>query len=161
GGDGPRAGGGRHRRGGGGGDHGRRPDRCPGRERSGARLGARGSPGRPGPMRAAGPGGAAGGGAPLVVAGAGGGPGGGAGRAGRAGGRGAGMRPALYYPWVYLKGGAERVLVELMTRSRHDWTLYTNHFEPHSTFPEFSDLQVEAMADVSVRRNLWHVSRAG
>lgn len=71
------------------------------------------------------------------------------------------MRPALYYPWVYLKGGAERVLLELMTRSSHDWTLYTNRFEPQATYPEFSDLRVETMAEISVRRNLWHVSRAG
>lgn len=70
------------------------------------------------------------------------------------------MRPALYYPWVYLKGGAERMLVELMTRSRHDWTLYTNHFEADSTFPELSGLDVVQLGEVSVRRSLGDVSRA-
>lgn len=70
------------------------------------------------------------------------------------------MRPALYYPWVYLKGGAERVLLELMLRSRHEWTLYTNHFEPESTFPQFSDLRVVALSEVSVRRNIRQVARA-
>lgn len=70
------------------------------------------------------------------------------------------MRPALYYPWVYLKGGAERVLVELMTRSRYEWTLYTNHFEPDSTFPELSRLDIIQLGEVSVRRSLQHVSGA-
>lgn len=69
------------------------------------------------------------------------------------------MRPALYYPWVYLKGGAERVLVELMTRSRHEWTLYTNHYEPASTFPEFASLPVVQLADISVRRTIPEVAR--
>ncbi len=50
------------------------------------------------------------------------------------------MKIAAYYPWIYLKGGAERALLETVTRSRHEWTLYTNHFEPEATFPEFSDL---------------------
>jgi glycosyltransferase involved in cell wall biosynthesis len=71
------------------------------------------------------------------------------------------MRPALYYPWVYLKGGAERVILELMTRSRHDWTLYTNHFEPNATFPELSQVRVVRLPEISVRRNIQEVARAG
>ena len=71
------------------------------------------------------------------------------------------MRPALYYPWVYLKGGAERVILELMTRSRNDWTLYTNHFEPAATFPELSDVRVVRLPEISVRRNIREVVRAG
>ena len=71
------------------------------------------------------------------------------------------MKPAVYYPWVYLKGGAERVLVELLRRSRHDWTLYTNHFEPASTFAEFAGLRVIELRPVSVRRTLADVARAG
>jgi glycosyltransferase involved in cell wall biosynthesis len=71
------------------------------------------------------------------------------------------MRPALYYPWVYLKGGAERVILELMTRSRNDWTLYTNHFEPQATFPELSNVKVVRLPEISVRRNIQEVARAG
>jgi glycosyltransferase involved in cell wall biosynthesis len=70
------------------------------------------------------------------------------------------MRPALYYPWVYLKGGAERVLVELMQRSRYDWTLFTNRFEPESTFPEFADLRVVPLQEISVRRSVPAVASA-
>ena len=71
------------------------------------------------------------------------------------------MRPALYYPWVYLKGGAERVILELMTQSRNEWTLYTNHFEPGSTFPEISGLRVVCLPEISVRRTIRDVARAG
>jgi glycosyltransferase involved in cell wall biosynthesis len=71
------------------------------------------------------------------------------------------VRPALYYPWVYLKGGAERVILELMTRSRNDWTLYTNHFEPSATFPELSDVRVVRLPEISVRRSIREVARAG
>jgi glycosyltransferase involved in cell wall biosynthesis len=70
------------------------------------------------------------------------------------------LRPALYYPWVYLKGGAERVLVELMQRSRHDWTLFTNRYEPRSTFPEFAGLDVVPLQEVSVRRSVPEVAKA-
>ena len=70
------------------------------------------------------------------------------------------MKPAIYYPWVYLKGGAERVLVELMQRSRHDWTLFTNRYEPDQTFPEFADLRVVPLDTVSVRRSIHDVARA-
>ncbi len=70
------------------------------------------------------------------------------------------MRPAIYYPWVYLKGGAERVLIELMHRSRHEWTLYTNHYESDATFPEFAQLRVVPLHEVSVRRSISGVARA-
>ena len=70
------------------------------------------------------------------------------------------MRPAVYYPWVYLKGGAERAILELMTRSRHDWTLYTNHYAPDLTFPEFATVEVRELGRISVRRSVFDVARA-
>ena len=51
--------------------------------------------------------------------------------------------------------------MELLRRSRHDWTLYTNHFEPASTFAEFAGLRVIELRPVSVRRTLADVARAG
>lgn len=71
------------------------------------------------------------------------------------------MRPALYYPWVYLKGGAERVLLQLMQNSRHEWILYTNHYDARGTFPEFRDVHLVHLPRVSVRRNAIDVARAG
>ena len=47
------------------------------------------------------------------------------------------MRVALYYPWIYLTSGAERIILELSGRSRHSWTLFTSHFAPEQTFQVF------------------------
>lgn len=64
------------------------------------------------------------------------------------------MRLALYHPWVYLRGGAERVLAEILERSRHDWVLYTHHYQPGETFPSLKGSVVELGPPVSVRRAL-------
>jgi glycosyltransferase involved in cell wall biosynthesis len=69
-------------------------------------------------------------------------------------------RVALYYPWIYLTSGAERTILELTARSRHDWTLFTNHFEPDSTFPEFSTRPVVRLGDVTVSRSMGAVASA-
>jgi glycosyltransferase involved in cell wall biosynthesis len=70
------------------------------------------------------------------------------------------LRPAIYYPWVYLKGGAERTLLELVRRSRHEWVIYTNHYDPADTFPEFASLDIRALSRVSVKRTIGSVARA-
>src|SRR5258708_24730963 len=62
---------------------------------------------------------------------------------------------ALYHPWVYLRSGIERTFVELLTRSRHHWTIYTHHYEGAATYPELpADRVVELAPAVSVRRSL-------
>ncbi len=71
------------------------------------------------------------------------------------------MRIALYYPWVYLKSGCERTIVELVRRSRHDWTILTNRYESDRTFPELKSLHVVELSRVSVKRSFLHVFRAG
>ena len=71
------------------------------------------------------------------------------------------MRVALYHPWVYLRSGVERWMVELVTRSRHDWTVYTHRYEPESTYPEVADLRVVELAPrVSVQRSLRPIAHA-
>jgi glycosyltransferase involved in cell wall biosynthesis len=46
-------------------------------------------------------------------------------------------------------------MVELITRSRHDWTVYTHHYEPEATYPEVAGLRVVPLQpEVSVRRSL-------
>jgi len=67
---------------------------------------------------------------------------------------------AIYYPWIYLKGGAERALLEMVRHSRHDWTIYTNHFDAGSTFADFADLPVVRLPTVPVTRNIAAVARA-
>jgi glycosyltransferase involved in cell wall biosynthesis len=71
------------------------------------------------------------------------------------------MKIAAYYPWIYLRGGAERILLELIRRSRHDWTLITNRYDPKNTFEGFRDLEVVELPRVSVKRTPWHVAQAG
>lgn len=70
------------------------------------------------------------------------------------------MRLIAYYPWVYLKGGAERLLLETVTRSRHEWTIYTNHYDRSSTFPGFSDVHIVELARVDVKRDITKVAAA-
>ena len=70
------------------------------------------------------------------------------------------MRVALHYPWVYLKGGAERTLLNLMKESHHHWTLFTNHYDAESTFPEFADMDIVQLSRISVRRSLLHAGHA-
>ncbi len=71
------------------------------------------------------------------------------------------MRIALYYPWVYLTSGAERTILELTGRSRHDWTVFTNRFEAANTFPGFADRDVVVLDTVPIRRTVFAVAKAG
>jgi glycosyltransferase involved in cell wall biosynthesis len=64
------------------------------------------------------------------------------------------MKVALYYPWIYLTSGSERVIVELARRSRHEWKLITSHYEPQNTFPELRQMHVSELRTVSVRRDV-------
>ncbi len=70
------------------------------------------------------------------------------------------MKIALYYPWVYLTSGAERSILELIRRSRHQWTIFTNRFEPETTFPGLSDCDIVRLPEVSVKRSPLNVARA-
>jgi glycosyltransferase involved in cell wall biosynthesis len=73
---------------------------------------------------------------------------------------GAGLKVALYVPWIYQKGGVERTWLELIGRSRHDWTVFTHRYEPQSTFAEFSRLKVVELGRVPLQRNYGALSSA-
>lgn len=70
------------------------------------------------------------------------------------------MKIALYYPWVHLPGGPERTIVEILARSRHSWTIFTNHFDRDATFPALRQANVVELARVSVKRSFLPVARA-
>lgn len=70
------------------------------------------------------------------------------------------MKIALYYPWIYLKGGGERLICELLRHSRHEWTLFTNHFDRERTFADFSNYHVVELKPVSVKREMKEVLKA-
>jgi len=64
------------------------------------------------------------------------------------------LKVALYYPWIYLTSGAERILLELSGRSRHEWTLFTNHYAPDSTFPGLRSRRIVELDRISVKRTI-------
>jgi len=70
------------------------------------------------------------------------------------------MKFAVYQPWIYLYGGIERSLLELVRRSRHQWTIYTGHYSPGTTFPGFRSLGVKELDRLSVRRDMASVLRS-
>jgi glycosyltransferase involved in cell wall biosynthesis len=70
------------------------------------------------------------------------------------------LRIALYYPWVYLPGGPERTISEILSRSRHRWDVYTNHFDSEATFPALKKAAVRELERVSVRRSFLPVLKA-
>jgi len=70
------------------------------------------------------------------------------------------MRVAIYYPWVYLPGGPERTIVEILARSRHTWTILTNHFDQEATFPALRQAKVVQLARISVQRSFLRVAHA-
>ncbi|MBE0428988.1 MAG: glycosyltransferase [Thermoleophilia bacterium] len=70
------------------------------------------------------------------------------------------MRIALYYPWIYLRSGIERMMLELVSRSRHDWVIFTSHYNPDQTYPEFRKLPVVELSRVPVDRGYFPVGKA-
>jgi glycosyltransferase involved in cell wall biosynthesis len=70
------------------------------------------------------------------------------------------MNVAVYYPWIYLKSGAERIISELWARSRHRWTIITNRYEAEATFPSLKGANVVELRRVSVNRSFGCVAGA-
>lgn len=62
------------------------------------------------------------------------------------------MNAAIYHPWIYLKSGLERTIVEWIRRSRHQWTIYTSHYDADGTYPELRTMNVVELDRVSVKR---------
>lgn len=70
------------------------------------------------------------------------------------------MKIALYYPWIYLKSGVERTILETVKRSRHQYTIFTNHYDKEGTYTEFKDLNVIQLKKIPVRRNIFSTVEA-
>lgn len=70
------------------------------------------------------------------------------------------MKIALYYPWVYLRSGVERMILELIQRSRHEWVVFTNHYYPEQTYPEFMELPIVELTKIPVDRGYASVGKA-
>lgn len=70
------------------------------------------------------------------------------------------MRVALYHPWIYLKSGIERTIMEIDRRSRHEWTFYTSHYDAEATYPELKSARIVELSRVDVKRSYGVVIRA-
>ena len=70
------------------------------------------------------------------------------------------MKLALYHPWIYLHGGIERTILELVRRSQHEWIIFVGHYDPEGTFPGFADLDVRTLRATSVNRALSSVLKS-
>src|SRR5574337_1488706 len=70
------------------------------------------------------------------------------------------MRIALYHPWIYVRSGLERTILELCRRSRHRWTVFTSHYDREGTFPELKQVGIVELPRISVRRRYGAVLRA-
>ena len=70
------------------------------------------------------------------------------------------MNIALYHPWIYVKSGLERTILEIVRRSRHNWILYTSHYDKEGTYPELKNYEIIEMNRVSVKRQYGAVAVA-
>jgi glycosyltransferase involved in cell wall biosynthesis len=67
------------------------------------------------------------------------------------------MKIALYYPWLYLRSGGERTISEIVSRSRHSWTIFTHRYAREATFESLKSAHiVELGAPISVKRTVFH-----
>jgi len=62
------------------------------------------------------------------------------------------MRFALYYPYLYLRGGIERTILNQITASRNEWLVFTNHYDREQTFQEFKKFDVKEINWIPVKR---------
>ena len=53
---------------------------------------------------------------------------------------------ALFHPWIKSKGGAERVVLELLEKSKHNFDVYTWVYDAENTFDEFKKYKINILA---------------
>lgn len=70
------------------------------------------------------------------------------------------MNIALYYPWIYLKSGIERTILDQIKHSHHHYTIFTNHYDSLQTFPEFKNQNIRELNPISVKRDIFSVAKA-
>lgn len=55
------------------------------------------------------------------------------------------MRIAVFHPWIYTRGGAEKLVLEWLKRTEFDFDVYTWHYNPEETFEEFEKFDVHQL----------------
>ncbi len=63
---------------------------------------------------------------------------------------------AIYHPWIHLKGGGEKVILELLKRSEHEIEVFTHHFNLDNTFEELEvyEDRINVLSDLGVEGQL-------
>jgi len=53
---------------------------------------------------------------------------------------------ALFHPWIKSKGGAEKVVLELLEKSKHDFDIYTWVYDKENSFEGFKKYKIKIIA---------------
>jgi glycosyltransferase involved in cell wall biosynthesis len=61
------------------------------------------------------------------------------------------VRVAYFYPWIFCKGGAERVILETLKRTEHDFDIFTFCYDKEGTFPELKEYNITELTHLDVR----------
>ena len=72
------------------------------------------------------------------------------------------MKIALYYPYIHLRSGVERTILEILKRSRHEWHVFTNFYDRGSTYAAFRDFEdkITELNRISVKRSYVNTLRS-
>jgi glycosyltransferase involved in cell wall biosynthesis len=62
------------------------------------------------------------------------------------------LKIALFYPWIKSKGGAEKVLLEIMNIKEIDFDLYTWVYDGENSFEEFKKLKINVLGPKILRK---------
>lgn len=62
------------------------------------------------------------------------------------------MKIALFHPWIKSRGGAEKVVLELLEKSKHKIELYTWIYDSENTFEEFKNFKINIVAPKFAKR---------
>lgn len=60
------------------------------------------------------------------------------------------MKVAYFYPWIFCKGGAERVILELLKRTEHEFDIFTFCYDKEGTFREFENYNITELTHLDV-----------
>jgi glycosyltransferase involved in cell wall biosynthesis len=59
---------------------------------------------------------------------------------------------ALFHPWIKSRGGAEKVVLEILEKSKNKIDVYTWVYEPENTFEEFKNYKINIIAPRIIKK---------
>ena len=62
------------------------------------------------------------------------------------------LKIALFYPWIKSRGGAEKVLLEIMKIENFKFDLYTWVYDEKNSFEEFKDLKINVLGSNMLKK---------